>query len=602
MPHSPGIGAIFGIVSENGIAKAGGRVGLYDRSTMQLVYRTTADALGGYRFTGLNQNTSDYLVVALDDDGSPAKNALVQDYIQPISAHMGAAAPMNWHYLAATKKPVAIFEPVYVYDRFRPPHGSRGASLLTGAALFNQASITAGAPQYPSLKLNNGFVSTVVRMRDGTQTQRTADPIKESLEWSTDTSLSGACCGERWWCWSTYNGYYANRPAILLDWNRTTKVLSWLISYADVSDGGTLFNAVGSNVASNSFDSYTASGLSDGPHHFVVATEYGKEAKLYIDGALVKTTSLIGKPTTHATPGNFNINLKMKFGGYGGTTEMGYGYAYHGPSAWYPATLSDADVLAHYNALMVGSTPLLTGYTRDVLTDSPQIYVRLNATTYGNETDFLNYQTMNHTGTITVLQTSPVVGGSMYLFGGGAMRCEGLGAGLAPLGATFEFWIRPTSATPAATGYIAAGRWNSDDTTFNWYVQQLITTGKISVTVRRSTDANETITFNYSPPTDADKLIAIVLDKITPTAKLYVNGALQDTQTLAPGYFYAIPEVVNYADSITYSRSSFMLGGLVSDANAASSPYYGKLGEFVVYPEALTADRLLSHYTSRDLT
>jgi hypothetical protein len=214
----------------------------------------------------------------------------------------------------------------------------------------------------------------------------------------------------------------------------------------------------------------------------------------------------------------------------------------------------------------------------------------------------LSSDTLTHYGTITVGQTSPVVGGAMTLFGGGVMRGPGPGGPLGRTRGTVEFWVKPNSATPTATGRIITAR-SDDDATIVWQVSQLITTGRITFNYRKSDGAYETINFVYAPTTAAEVLVAIVLDKSTTggSAKIYENGVLKDTQVAAYGYFASFQQGDGVPDSGAYINRTMLVGGLRSNAAAITEPFLGKIGEIVTYPYALGVDRLLSHYNARTL-
>ncbi|MFZ4537179.1 hypothetical protein [Propionivibrio sp.] len=106
MPHKPGIGAIFGIVAEDGVAKVDSPVRLYDRTTGQLVRAVTTNVDGGYVFSGLDETTSDYMVLAVDNDGANKKNALVYDYITPMPAAQGESFDGNWQVVVGKYAPI----------------------------------------------------------------------------------------------------------------------------------------------------------------------------------------------------------------------------------------------------------------------------------------------------------------------------------------------------------------------------------------------------------------------------------------------------------------------------------------------------------------
>lgn len=100
MPHKVGNGAIFGILSEDGVAKTGFPVTLLDRTTGKRVGRQYTDDNGGFVFNGLNTETDDYQVIGQDEDGETYKNAVIRDRIKPVPGYQGATYWGNWRYLA----------------------------------------------------------------------------------------------------------------------------------------------------------------------------------------------------------------------------------------------------------------------------------------------------------------------------------------------------------------------------------------------------------------------------------------------------------------------------------------------------------------------
>ena len=88
MPHRPGVGAIFGVVSENGVAKPGAPVYLLDMrrdmglGNAVLLAKQFTKTDGGFVFNGLDPNYADYAVFTTDEDSSgetdPYKNALIR--------------------------------------------------------------------------------------------------------------------------------------------------------------------------------------------------------------------------------------------------------------------------------------------------------------------------------------------------------------------------------------------------------------------------------------------------------------------------------------------------------------------------------------------
>lgn len=578
MPHSPGIGAIFGIVSEDGVAKNASPVALYDRTTFQLVQKTLTASDGGYVFNGLNQNTSDYLVLATDEDGSPTKNALVQDRVQPVPAYSGATFGANWYLRARRLDPITLFRQRFLNGVSLPALGDYSNDSFTGSMLVDQSSITPGAPQMPSLRLNTGTAAIGMRAQHHQAPTGTAvytPPYVATLECVVNTT-------ESWQIWLPGRvGGGNGSPIAGMSWDATAKLLRTSCGKSIIGGGSTVPNLADASYYSTFTDDVSA--VAAGVHHVVFAATWGDSLKTYIDGALFSTHSLSGLNSSLAANMVYQGLAICGIGSTLGTFTIGL-------VTFYPAALDATTVAALYNDVMVGTTPAATGFVKDLLIDEPAALVRLNAGSYGTENEYLtNSYPLTHYGTITVQQTSPVVGGAMTHFGGGVMRGDAVCAQVSQNAFGVEFFVNPDSATPAATGTLLAGRF-SDDSQSMWKVQQLITTGKLSLTLRCYDNTNETINFNYAPPAATDTLVAIMIDKFAHTATVWENGVLKDTQTTSGTYL------------LVGTNASWQIGGLRSTSAVITEPFSGKLGEIALYGHTLTSDRLLSHYNARTLT
>lgn len=105
-------GAIYGIVSEEGAIKVGNPVVLMDHATLQIIAKTVTDQYGGYMFNNLDPDKTDYMVFTVDNDGVEPKNALIKDYVTPITTNNGTVAGSFLGVLDALG-PVASGVPTY---------------------------------------------------------------------------------------------------------------------------------------------------------------------------------------------------------------------------------------------------------------------------------------------------------------------------------------------------------------------------------------------------------------------------------------------------------------------------------------------------------
>ena len=179
MPHRPGIGAIMGIVSEDGVASQK-RVTLMDRSNLKVVARTTSDENGAYLFNGLNPDTNDYLVLAVDDDGNPAKEAIIHDYIQPIPAYQGATFMGNWEKRMQSYYPASGW--AGVFDAAGAPVGVSSTGYVTSgpSVTFGGESLTPGAPHLGSILVAGSSIGFNPRTIDNRMYK---NPLRCTMEW-----------------------------------------------------------------------------------------------------------------------------------------------------------------------------------------------------------------------------------------------------------------------------------------------------------------------------------------------------------------------------------------------------------------------------------
>jgi len=82
-------GAIYGIVSEEGAIKVGNEVVLLDHASLSIIAKTLTDQYGGYVFNNLDPDKTDYMLFTVDNDGVEPKNALIKDYVQPVTTANG---------------------------------------------------------------------------------------------------------------------------------------------------------------------------------------------------------------------------------------------------------------------------------------------------------------------------------------------------------------------------------------------------------------------------------------------------------------------------------------------------------------------------------
>ncbi len=622
MPHKPGIGAIFGIVSEDGVAKQSFPVNLYDRTDGAHVSRQVTDENGGFVFNGLNADTNDYQVVAQDEDNPPYKNAIIRDRIQPVPGYQGANYWGNWRKLAFDLGAEVLFDGSTDEDgNLVPPYCASAVPTCRGAGGTNivkpvfAPSITPGAPDIPGLDMNG--TKLAVRQR---QTRYSAADAVDKLH-QNPTSLSfefvadfdnlkpaGESQGRVEWGLSgcrddraveTESGYYYSYP-IYASFDSSTKEI-------------TLFRNNGNGSQSN-WRSYLSSLTPDnetptlsGVCHCVVVINYGLEAFLYVNGEQVAHYALAG---TNSYWGMYNSdtygrNIFVGIIGYEGSSNANYYYGCNGidgtlgPCAAYPFDLTAENVSDLYNALMVGVTPKATGYMREVLIDRPAFYARLcdpagTTDTVRTELRPSDLYAGYTSGTVTWQQPSGVAGGNGALFDGASnIRFDSDGAAqFSQYGYVMEFIMQPSNALPAAEETLFMASNTSENRTGIQVTRDVA--GKINVT--HSASGAENFYFAHVfDDTEAPHHVAVRVDKQAFEATLFIDGTSVETVSLTTSL---LDYEVN-TDMSTYWHTH--VGGVAEDSGviAPEGAFAGMMAEVAFYSAALSDEAIKRHADAR---
>ena len=590
MPHIAGIGAIKGIDAEDSVA-AQKRIFLFDRTNMKLVSQTVSDATGGYAFNGLNAETNDYLIFSVDDDGSPRKQPIIYDYVQPIPAQQGETFWGNYYKLVMADAPAAGFFGSTDSQGKIDTIGDKGL-LFTGTGLTaNLTSITPGAPLLPVTSVDNGAIGMNAR---GTGYRFDANPCKVSVEWTlTRSSVTQNTCLLANLKYSSSDINVASWPdnnVIALLYNPSSKVL-------------TIYNNTGASNPSGVFSnmrsliSYDLTSKAD--NVTVIATvDYGYQANLYVNGALVSTASLSGQNTaTYFIDGSTRF-AGLTIGGLGSGTvsAMNIPSTFKtGPAFIYPTILTLQQVTDRYNALMVGSSPLETGYAKEVMLDHPKFYFRLRDA--NGSTSFKNWLhpntgthdlTIFNPATLNFNQSSPVAGSSAVKFNGtSAARGSWVNSSTTSTRElSFGFIVTPT-ATPTATEIIVSIN-NDADVVFSRVSR--LTSGLLRFEVRANS-ATETYDFTTAITNGITYHVIVTINKVTQVAKLYLNNVLVETLSTN-----AI--VLDVANLFLDNQARYcLIGGIANTAlSSATNQLNATLTEVAFYTYELSASRVTAQY------
>lgn len=621
MPHKPGIGAIFGITAEDGVADQK-RVVLMDRSNMKVVAQTIGDADGAYVFNGLNPDTDDYLVFSVDDNDAPFKEALVRDYIQPIPAYQGAEFPGNYYLLSRRLDP--FMQILGGHSLGRPTSAlptSESSSFsdpryisFAGSVLVDQPSLSPGAPQIPSYTLNGGVLRMHARPggernpEDEAYSPPRTDPFECAVEFLVDTSegFSLACKAS-----TVFSGNYASLDGettpYIVNWNAGTKQLNFRLANTSGPD----------NVSSHTYDAgtLTLSGLTAGVHHILVNIRYADSIDVYVDSVLEGQLSQVGQSAQYVSQSGttYRIGGFVVAGDRSASLTNNFipiGSANFSVYTCYKRRLTPAQIEEIYSSLMVGSAPLVTGYTKEVVLDDPAIYIRAGQGDFATPApEFLSERPFLSYGDLAFAEPSIVLGGATLRTGamGGAIESMNCGGVIGHGFFTVELVLEPLSTLGAGeTGYVYQNCSQTSAVLAETNVTFLLSLAENNRLRVRYYSSGLLVDRTFSRIFTQDEMrhVAIVMNAPAESLDLYVDGQFEETTSIPPTgvttNVYSTPPT--WAGS-TGSRMSRVIVGARRNHSTGDLdfPANARIGEIAHYPHALTATRILAHYEARNV-
>ena len=379
MPHRPGTGAIFGIVSENGVAKSLSPVYLMDmrRDTgignAKIISKQMTREDGGFTFSGLNAEYTDYSVMVSDEDGAEPKNALIQDRVQPVPVHLGAGHFADWYGRIFKDGADSAIIPFPVEENVLRPLAYGGRVWYGGEAADPTELID--IPEIPGMagiRLNTTSCLTTFNSQQlsaiGPRSVEFIIDLDSFTSNSTDLYI-GVAPGSQY-AGTTYRAFTtspsgARNPergncALRLIVGKDKKVTVYLSSY--IMD--TPVNAPG-NIGVFNLAAYS------GLQHIILSYIPSTSLTLYVAGQLLenKPISVNHDVFDSKCPG-FEI----------GGTNNGYGVnCLIGPVVSYAEPLNAQQALEHYKSLFDNDLiPLRTGYADELGKEFPIWYYRFD--------------------------------------------------------------------------------------------------------------------------------------------------------------------------------------------------------------------------------
>ena len=604
MARITGIGAIFGIVSEDGIAKTASPVNLYNRTTGQLISRQLTKSDGGFVFNGLNQNSSEYLLTATDEDGTVPKNALSQDRVQPIPAHSGATFWGNWANLSRTLGAVGGYAGGADGDNAPQPLDCGYVFTSGSPPIYDLPGMSPGAPNIATIALN---ASNIVfpAASAGARQDGWGNPAKISYEFvfnpttATTTDVHTGALFAQGQAWAGDGSGFYYHSGILFLYTPATKIL-------------TLYRSIG-----GANDAYTARltpagtvnlSTAAGPVHIVGTIAYGVAAKIYVNGTLSSTVDISGTNTwfygssnTQSGDPEFRGSYYARGDGRSPLTSSGTTVRIGATATYRNKVLTQEEVTRLYQALMVGTTPNITGFAREVVMDLPMWYYRFNdADVLNTAQEFLSGETSTLPDSraartyaptsLVTLAPSIVTGGNAITFAGGGFRAQMAGViSTERRGFTYAFIINPTG-TPTADEYLMVERAANDA---EYTRIRRTTSNTLTITVMENGAARD-YAFTTALTLGVDQHVFIVMDKRALTLDLWIGGVngITKVETLTP-----TATILDYDSGLTYRRDphAVCFGGRINNAiTAGVNMFKGNMAEWRLFPRALTPDRILA--------
>lgn len=617
MPHKPRMGAIFGIVSENGVAKEASPVYLLDmRRDMgvgqsKILAKQFTQPDGGFVFSGLDPDYSDYALMASDEDGAEPKNALIQDRVQPIPSHAGTGAFGDWY--SRVFKDGATSGIVAAPVREQSPQRPLG---LTSAVVYSvdppSFGISIGVPEIPSMinmtTNKNGAMSSYGRTNSAVFTSASIELVLDVGSFSPTSSNmiiafgGGVPIGND-------DGSFAS---VYIGTSKTAASYGSVmcqLEYSPSSKEFIFYVVTGTGQQGHVSEASRISAASlTGLNHIVVTYLAAERVSLYANGVLLesKSTAVTMSHSYSSSVDNF-----IAVGGSTGNFFFGAQFSM-ALAVGYPLALTATQVLQHYNSLynnnMIG---VASGYAKEILKSVPCWYYRFDDTDYSKgfsgELEARNSQTslspsrslikLADHELATPMLDSPMLGRNTFSKPS-SMSMKGSSAGLFGYifkdQFSFTCWVNFNLETPSVKeGIVGFEYYQSNAMFFELYRD---TDGKIKVLVR-GISSPETITFAYTPASDTWINLWVVVDKTQPTnpvAHLYAGSEASEPVLVATSIISA---GALYTASVHIGEKYNGAKGL---GCVMGSGLDGRFCEVAMFPLVVTEDRIKEIWVSKD--
>ena len=645
MPHKPGTGAIFGIVSEEGLVKDNSPVYLYDvrrdlgAGKSRLLAKRFTRSDGGFEFAGLDTSYTDYMLLATDEDGATPKNALIQDRVQPIDGHSGAGIPSEWYLQSLRNGAVAgVFGWPIPDDSFGIPqprafwaraYQTRAAGdTLFWAPMINPPTSIPNMNLWEYNFLGHGPVATGRRVDNDFSPSSAIEAIIDM-----DSIVSGQ---------NTINIVFLYSDAVTSapasNFTRASGygfAGTYLKLRLNITEAKVLEVAVSNDPNKRTFRNASVVGTVDlsaysGEIHLVASFTSGSSVKVFVNNSLESTIST-------ALPGMLDWVNGLTYNTvvpaiYASSDDFGIVTDFSSKIAMlvgYSKSLSDQQVSDLYDALYVDNViSPVSGYARKLFEDEPHMYWRMfdfDATNKPNLVSEVAWadpntgegapaarlEVNNSPGTVQTMIPAPIAGRNTiavdavndnYFFTnvGGSWGWMFADRG------SVSLWVKFDLATPAAdetlVNFVKATTSSPDPTLGPYFILERTTGNRIKVgnLISGVLESNEFLNYTVN---SADGWLNVVVtidmtgneDPSNGLIKLYVGD-----ETNAP----------TLKDTLTVSKDELYTARLLESISAfenrrmpvyVMSGFTGSLCELAFFPDILTPARIEAHWTAKDI-
>lgn len=361
--------------------------------------------------------------------------------------------------------------------------------------------------------------------------------------------------------------------------------------------------------------SYTipAGAKRSGNHLIGVSFDYQGEITLYFDGVQVATTSAYAAT---AEPYGISFSPPRNSITIGGDVDLASSPSSSVPGAAtfklflagaFDQFLSANQHLDIYNSFFVASSPNVTGYKREVCTDTPMYYFPLDNVGKDFILDgFLPTQAQARrrqpyiayflSGTPTVAKKTSVMGAVASYFDGNTMyRSERYKAGsnYAPIGFGrydwgYEAWVN-LEVAPTVRGTILSHN------NYAARIQTLSINSARKVEVLITASVVNTVVFSQVLDLNVEYHLYVRIKKTTGTAELFVNGVFSESVAISP-------TVASLAGVNAWNTSgNISIGGWTDYTDKVQDGFKGNLFGVAVYHKNLSDARIAAHYAARNV-